>query len=362
MRRVGILVGREQSLSDALLRDIGERGRGQITAELVKVGGVRLNESPGYDLVIDRVSHEVPFFRAYLRRIAMDGTIVINNPFMGFEDDRLLQNSLASKLGLSVPKTVLLPQKEYPPNVTSESLRNLEYPIDWQGIVDYVGLPAILRPLKSSTNQEGVRIDSLETLWREYDRTGTECMVLEQALEYEQVVRCYCLGEDNSQIVPLSQDQQLDSRLRDQISQQALILSSAMGNDLSCLEFSVREGMGYLTKVNNSISDSELLSLSEAQQGWLIYGLVDLVLRRLQEPQQTAQYKWEALSPIAAQNSQKSAAAAVGTNSAIPSGSIQSERSNRLTEEVTPESKPKAAKRPATRKAGGKKPSSEMVP
>ena len=53
-----------------------------------------------------------------------------------------------AKLGCAIPKTVLLPQKGYPPDVdlTSESLRNLEYPIDWDALLDYVGRPAILKP------------------------------------------------------------------------------------------------------------------------------------------------------------------------------------------------------------------------
>ena len=47
-----------------------------------------------------------------------------------------------------MPKTVLLPQKGYPADIdlTPESLRNLGYPIDWDGLLDYVGRPAILKP------------------------------------------------------------------------------------------------------------------------------------------------------------------------------------------------------------------------
>ena len=47
-----------------------------------------------------------------------------------------------------MPKTVLLPQKAYPADIdlTPESLRNLGYPIDWDGLLDYVGRPAILKP------------------------------------------------------------------------------------------------------------------------------------------------------------------------------------------------------------------------
>ena len=55
---------------------------------------------------------------------------------------------MAAKLGIAIPKTVLLPQKGYPGDVdmTGESLHNLEYPVDWDGLLDFVGRPAILKP------------------------------------------------------------------------------------------------------------------------------------------------------------------------------------------------------------------------
>ena len=61
MKRVGILVGRELTFPEALIKSINERGGGETVAELVKVGGVRLDEPRRYDLIIDRISHEVPF-------------------------------------------------------------------------------------------------------------------------------------------------------------------------------------------------------------------------------------------------------------------------------------------------------------
>src|SRR5207253_8816260 len=145
MKRVGILVGREKTFPDALIDSSNERGKGESVAEFIKLGGIRHGSAPQSDLVIDRISHEVPFYRATLKRMALDGTVIINNPFWWSADDKFFNYSLARKLGVAVPRTVLLPQKDYIPAIVSESLRNLEFPLDWQGIVDYVGLPAILK-------------------------------------------------------------------------------------------------------------------------------------------------------------------------------------------------------------------------
>ena len=46
MKKVGILVGREQTFPEALIRNINERGKGEVTAEFMKLGGIRHDEPP----------------------------------------------------------------------------------------------------------------------------------------------------------------------------------------------------------------------------------------------------------------------------------------------------------------------------
>ena len=162
MKRVGILVGREKTFPLALIDRINERGKGKVEAEFIRLGGVRLDEDRHYDIIIDRISHEVPFYRAFLKRAALEGTYIINNPFWWSADDKFFNYSLATKLGVAIPRTVLLPQKDYIEGITSESLRNLEFPLDWQGIVDYVGLPAIIKPFDGGGWKNVSRVNSLE--------------------------------------------------------------------------------------------------------------------------------------------------------------------------------------------------------
>src|SRR5678815_5877064 len=87
MKRVGILVGREKTFPDALIKTINERGKGETIAEFITLGGIRHDDPPKYDVVVDRISHEVPFYRATLKRMALEGTIVTNNPFWWSADD-----------------------------------------------------------------------------------------------------------------------------------------------------------------------------------------------------------------------------------------------------------------------------------
>jgi len=201
MKRVGVLVGREKTFPEAIIQQINDRGRGDVVAEYLKLDGVRYDAPPEYDLVIDRISHEVPFYRATLKRMALEGTKVINNPFWWSADDKFFNYSLGKKLGVAIPKTVLLPQKDYIEGIVSESLRNLAFPIDWQGIIDYVGLPAFLKPFDGGGWKNVSKINSLEELWVEYNKTGTLCMTLQESIDFDQFVRCYCVGQEEVMIM-----------------------------------------------------------------------------------------------------------------------------------------------------------------
>ena len=67
---------------------------------------------------MDRISHDIPFYRAYLKNAVLSGTFVINNPFWWGADDKFFNYALASKIGVATPRTVILPHKVNPPGTT----------------------------------------------------------------------------------------------------------------------------------------------------------------------------------------------------------------------------------------------------
>ncbi|MCU0619818.1 MAG: hypothetical protein MUF40_08030 [Gemmatimonadaceae bacterium] len=141
-KRVGLVVGREWSFPPAFLEEVNKRDAG-VVAEFATFGGEHMDAPRRYDVLVDRISHEVPFYRTVLKKAVVDGVTVINNPFMWSADDKFLGASLITKLGVASPKTVVLPNKEYVPGIVpNESLRNLQYPLDWDGIIAHVGMPS----------------------------------------------------------------------------------------------------------------------------------------------------------------------------------------------------------------------------
>jgi hypothetical protein len=308
VKKVGLLVGREKSFPAALIEKINERGNGDVVAEFVAIGGVRLDWNKSFDLIIDRISHEVPFYRGFLKRAALEGTLVINNPFWWSADDKFFNYSLAAKLGVAIPRTVLLPQKDYIQGVTGDSLRNLEFPLDWQGIVDYVGMPAIIKPFDGGGWKNVSRVNALEELWRVYDETGTLCMTLQEMIDFDQFVRCYCIGQEEVMIMPydprkpyLSGEQYthdpnyLAPALAERVTHDVRTLCRALGYDINTVEFAIKDGVPYAIDFMNPAPDADLHSVGEFYHNWVVNAVTELIFKRLAQPQTERRYRWDAL-------------------------------------------------------------------
>jgi hypothetical protein len=314
MKKVGILVGREKTFPEALIKNVNARGNGSIVADYITLGGVRHDEAPPYDLVIDRISHEVPFYRASLKRLALEGAIVINNPFWWSADDKFFNYSLARKLGVAVPRTVLLPQKDYMAGITSESLRNLEFPLNWQGIIDYVGLPAFMKPFDGGGWKNVSKITSPEQLIEEYNQTGTLCMTLQESIEFDQFVRCYCIGQEEVMIMPydprkayLSGEQYINDpnylapKLFERVVKDVRTLCTALGYDINTVEFAIKDDVPYAIDFMNPAPDAELESVGSFYHEWVTEAVTNLVFKRLGEPAERSRYRWDAfLNPAPA--------------------------------------------------------------
>src|SRR5215469_5338084 len=165
MKKIGVLFGMENSFPGALVEQINARNVDAVRAEFVQTGAVHMDKPPAYSVIVDRISHDIPFYRAYLKHAALNGTVIINNPFWWSADDKFFNYTLASKLGVAVPPTVILPHKQYPEGTTERSMRNLEYPLDWDGIFEYVGFPAFLKPHDGGGWRNVYKVESREELF-----------------------------------------------------------------------------------------------------------------------------------------------------------------------------------------------------
>src|SRR5271170_2587704 len=146
MKKIGILHGKERTFPNALIERINAMNEPGITAEEVLINQVTQGEPTPYTVILDRISQDVPFYRAYLKNAVLNGTAVVNNPFWWTADDKFFNYALATKLGVAIPPTVILPHNKHPEGTTDQSMRNLMYPLNWEEVFDYVGFPAFLKP------------------------------------------------------------------------------------------------------------------------------------------------------------------------------------------------------------------------
>lgn len=299
-KKIGVIVGREWSFPPAFLDEVNRRDA-DVVAEYVKLGGTRMNESNQYDVLIDRISHEIPYYRAHLKNAMLQGAYVINNPFWWSADDKFFEASLADKLGVASPKTIVLPMKSYPEGVVSESLRNLVYPMDWQGIVDYVGMPAILKDAWGSDWKHVYKVNNVEELIHAYDQTGTLCMILQEFIEWDEYVRCICVGQDN--IMPIKYDPQerryimeddyLSSAVRERVINDARTLNRVLGYDMNCVEFAVRDGVPYAIDFMNPAPDMDINSITPHYFEWAVKAMADLAIEMAFDPKpQREEQRW----------------------------------------------------------------------
>jgi len=266
--KIGLLCGREYAFPPAFIETVNRLGHERgITAEMVSLGGTRMGESSRYRVIVDRISHEIEYYRAYLKHAVLEGTYVINNPFWWTADDKFFNYAVMAKLGLAIPKTVLLPQKGYPAafDLTRESLHNLEYPIDWDALLDHVGRPAILKPYAGGGWKHVYKVSNREELLAAYDQTAPYCMTLQEFIDFDGYVRCFTFGKTD--IMPVRYDPKeqrylvdhdyLSPALGERVVRHATTINVALGYEMNTIEFAIRDGVPYAIDFLNPAPDFE---------------------------------------------------------------------------------------------------------
>lgn len=305
MKRIGVLFGMENSFPGALVEHINSRNIDGIRAEFLQTGAVHLDKAPGYAVILDRISHEIPFYRAILKHAAANGTVVINNPFWWSADDKFFNYTLAARLGVAVPRTVILPHKHLPHRTSDKSMRNLEYPLNWDAVFAYVGEHGFLKPVDGGGWRDVHHVRSREEFFRAYDQSRDLCMVYQKAVNFTEYFRCYVVGQKHVRIMPydprrpfaaryVQEPARASRRLLARIRQDALTLCRALGYDLNTVEFAVEKGIPYAIDFMNPAPDADLHSVGEANFEWLVRQVAELAIAKAKRAPQPAEMRWPA--------------------------------------------------------------------
>jgi glutathione synthase/RimK-type ligase-like ATP-grasp enzyme len=294
MKKIGILHGQESTFPHAFVERVNEKKEKGIIAEAVHIDRVIQAEVSDYAVIIDRISQDVPFYRGFLKNAAIGGTAVINNPFWWSADEKFFNNALATKVGVAVPRTVLLPSNQNPPDTNEGSFRNLAFPLDWEGIFNYVGFPAYFKPFSGGGWKNVYKLNNAEEFFNAYNETGQLVMMLQEEVEFTEYFRCYCIGGKDVHIMQYEPRNPhhlryvvdggpASKKLLDLVRDHVLKLNVALGYDFNTVEFAVRDGVPLAIDFCNPAPDADLKSVGQANFDWIVEAAANLAIRRAKE-------------------------------------------------------------------------------
>lgn len=294
MKKIGILFGQESTFPQAFVERVNEKKEKGIVAEAVHISRVIQGEVSDYAVIIDRISQDVPFYRGFLKNAAIGGTAVINNPFWWSADEKFFNNALALKVGVPVPRTVLLPSNQHPPDTNGNSFRNLAFPLDWEGIFNYVGFPAYFKPFAGGGWKNVYKLNDMDEFFKAYNETGQLVMMLQEEVVFDDYFRCYCIGGKDVHIMQYEprnphhlryvvEKGPAEKKLLDLVRDYVLKLNVGLGYDFNTVEFAVRDGVPLAIDFCNPAPDADVNSVGQENFEWIVEAAANLAIRRAKE-------------------------------------------------------------------------------
>ncbi|MEO8853393.1 MAG: hypothetical protein ABI359_06420 [Ginsengibacter sp.] len=292
MKKIGILFGRERSFPEAFVERVNSKNIEGIIAEPVRIDKIMQGEGSGYDVIIDRISQDVPFYRAFLKNAALCGTAVINNPFWWSSDEKFFNNCLATKIDVPVPKTVLIPSSSLPADTVDQSFSNLAYPLDWDNIFKYIGFPAYMKPHAGGGWKSVYKVTNIDDFFTKHGETGELVMMLQEEIIFDEYYRCYCIGGKEVRIMPYEPrnehhlryvaDFKPDKERYDLMESIVLRLCKYLGYDFNTVELALRDGVPYAIDFCNPAPDAELASVGKENFDWVVETAANFAIEKAQ--------------------------------------------------------------------------------
>lgn len=293
MKKIGILYGKERSFPEALINKINSLNLKDVVAEAVRIDKVMQGEPSDYAVIFDRISHDVPFYRAYLKNAALTGTTVINNPFWWSADEKFFNNCLATKINVPVPKTVILPSRKMPTDTSADSFSNLAYPLDWKSIFDYVGFPAYMKPHAGGGWKNVYKIDDEKDFFEKYGETEELVMLLQEEIVFEEYYRCYCVGGKYVKIMSYeprnphhlryAADFAPDANKLKMLEEIVIRINQYLGYDFNTVELALRDGVPYAIDFCNPAPDADRASVGDENFAWVVDTVSKYAIEKAQE-------------------------------------------------------------------------------
>jgi hypothetical protein len=217
-------------------------------------------------------------------------------------DDKFFGASVLTKLGITSPRTVALPNKDYVPGIVhNESVRNLVFPLDWDSLVEIIGgFPCILKDAHGGGWKDVYVIRSMPELIYRYNYSGLLTMILQEYIQWEEYARCMCLGQDDVRVMrydPVNRYYHPEHGFSDEmfarLESATRTICKTFGYDMNTCEFAIREGVPYAIDFMNPAPDMDVNSLGQVHFDWMVQHMAETTIRLAKSDAQTRdRYDW----------------------------------------------------------------------
>jgi len=203
---IGLLLGAEEDWPqafEAILRRVGPVSDGsgrvhELTSERLTIEPFELTDPVRPGLVIDRLAYWYYHPREWLKKAAlMDGTYLLNSPFTFQSMEKHSAYCAMVRLGLKIPRTVLVPYKNPVDNVRwAYTSTKYNQSFDLDAIAADLGYPLYMKPFDGGGWRGVSRIDTQDDLHSAYDASGEMLMHLQATIDYEKFARALSIGPE----------------------------------------------------------------------------------------------------------------------------------------------------------------------
>ncbi len=254
--------------------------------ERVTIEPFDLNQQVRYDVVLDRLTPWYHTSREWIKKaVVKDDLYVLNDPFTLQAMQKHTSYAAMMRLGVPVPKTYLLPPKEYEHaddlHVTLERYAQM---FDLEAIGEDIGYPMFLKPYDGGAWVGVSRIDDAGQLQAAYDASGTRIMHLQKAVDpFDLFVRCLAVGPQVNVMrydpdAPIHDRYKVDFDFVDgddwqQLADLTLTINSFFGWDFNSCEALRQDGVFQPIDFANANPDSQVTSL-HFHIPWLVKALI----------------------------------------------------------------------------------------
>lgn len=234
-----------------------------------------LQEHVPHDVVIDRLTHWYNPRREWIKKaILLDDVYVFNNPWSVQSMEKLTTYCAMIRLGFPIPRTWLIPPKEYDawePDLR-HTLQHYARLFDLEKIGDQVGYPLFMKPYDGGGWRAVSRVNGPAELQKAYDASGTAVMHLQEAIHpFDRFVRCIGLGPQTRVVLydidaPLHERYTMkrDFATEDELAlirDMTLVINAFFAWDFNSCELIHKDGVWYPIDYANPCPDSQVTSL-----------------------------------------------------------------------------------------------------